>query len=67
MINLELMYPKSLLSLRVIYFKVAVSQGKNKKLLHLDCFSIFLVEIFSKTSVKSPSLQHLVNICTKKP
>ena len=36
---------KRLLKLQILYVKVAVAHGNNKKLLYLGCFSIFLVKI----------------------
>ena len=38
------MYLKRLLKLRILYVKVAVAHGNNKKMFYLGCFSIFLVK-----------------------
>ena len=54
------MYLKSLLKLRILYVKVAVVHGNNKKLLYLGCFSIFLVKILDTGTQMSSLLHHNV-------
>ena len=54
------MYLKRLLKLQILYVKVAVAHGKNKNLLYLGCFSIYLVKILDTGKQVSSLLHHNV-------